>query len=240
MRNLNVNKEETLGFMKKRGGMYRIYMLSKHPLYKDKLYGKQSERYPEFRYGGFITDPENISYDCWIGDGVVCRGKLSEGTVIEALGRTFDYMLMGYVTKEKFGEDYAELPGQIGPNSNLSRVRIVSQHLSIQGQNDIDGLSVYYDEHKIPYKIEIQDSSIRCGLYMRISPGSQHLIFTIKNSIVESSSVCLSANKFFNMDNSDIKADSLLIEDTVCSIKDSLFIESGNLTEEKYENVIKV
>ena len=68
MRNLKVNKEETLGFMKKRGGMYRIYMLPKHPLYKDELYGKKSEKYADFRYGGFITDPENIGHDCWIGD----------------------------------------------------------------------------------------------------------------------------------------------------------------------------
>lgn len=241
MRNLKVNKEETLGFMKKRGGMYRIYMLPKHPLYKDELYGKQSEKYPKFRYGGFVTDPENIGYDCWVGDGVVCRGKLSNDVAIEVLGLLLSYILAGRVTtKERFGEDYAELPGQIGPNCNLSRVTIIAQHLTIQGENDIDGLKVDYYEEKIPYNVEIQDSLIRCSLHMQVSPGSQHLIFGIKDSVVDSGEVDIFTNKFFNLDNSDIKAEYLLIEDTVCSIKDSLFIESENLTEERYDNVVKV
>lgn len=73
------NKEGTLSFTwNPKLSNYNIIMLDKHPLNTD---GEGSSM-----FGGTVTHPDLIGYDCWIGGGVSVIGecRITGGTIIES------------------------------------------------------------------------------------------------------------------------------------------------------------
>lgn len=73
------NKEGTLSFTwNPELNNYNVIMLDKHPLNTD---GEGSSM-----FGGTVTHPDLIGYDCWISRGVSVIGecKITGGTIIEA------------------------------------------------------------------------------------------------------------------------------------------------------------
>lgn len=111
-----INKERSLKFVRESNRFWRIYLLENHPFYVEGL---------EVR-GGFIDNPDSISWDSWIDSGVsVDNSKILNGSMVEGRFEIRGSTLFNLTIKD-------DMPDSIHRVSNLIKNSTLNFHAPIE------------------------------------------------------------------------------------------------------------
>lgn len=111
-----VNKERSLKFVKEDYQFWRVYLLENHPFYVE---GSEVR-------GGHIDNPDSISWDSWIGSGVlVDNSKILNGSMVEGRFEIRSSTLSNLTIKDA-------MPDSIHRVSNLIKNSTLNFHAPIE------------------------------------------------------------------------------------------------------------